>query len=532
MHARAMLGLDPYNSSRQDDSRALDVAARAVAMARRLNWSDAGAPKGTRGLSASGERLGPPSILSASPRISPPSSSSSDSSEEEHRIDRQSSGGSLGRGRMSSFLNMSRAGRRHRQQQQMQQQMQYQMQQQQQQEQMLSQHRQQGGVVGGATASAHRPVSSTGLVGGADGWDSFVPVRTWHPSGHQGAIGGYHDKQPRRYGEGGVGRRYLETGRGVVVGDAVGDAAATTADSGAVGATPTLPAAAAAEIGGESDGVGGSALGDRAVEMTWWHRDRDDGIGRRMLPRGGPASDGVASGHPTASAKLSSSSHRRKGRGRHDSRRRATSGAGSAGGGEVMPAAVEDMERPVLPSFASSGGSQHSLARLRSAEDWPPPMHQDGPPRRPLSGGVHSNSDHQAKQNGPFPLRGDSPGRQGGAGVRVPTHSVHSARGAPQRGTPAQGLGRPLASRGDVAAGGSVHAALVPTAHVGVHVSDIRDGAGATLNLGGGGEGEDTARPSSATLSGSGPAAAEGAVSPGYVRGVGSFRGGVDNKAE
>eukprot|EP00903_Cladosiphon_okamuranus_P015597 g14402.t1 len=300
---RAMLGLDPNKTASQDDAQDLNVAAKAVALARGFSRSE----------SMAADLRAPPSPSRMS-RMSHSSSSSSElstSEEEGERLGRKVSNASAAtsvnvRGRLSSWMGQgSKHGRlmtsesahsyhQHHQhmmfqqqqqqlmfQQQQQMQLHLQLQQQQQQQQLQQQQRAQQG----------------------DGASSVDGSIAFHPQG--GPLGGSSHHGAPLFAGGYIGAPYA----GVVAGGAYGLA---------------VPPVTAFEPSA--------------------------GSSSRTLPTS-------ASSHSKPSSSGSKSKSGRRGRSRSSRHRRPS----SSGGDIIVPPSVEEFERPVLRSFASGGGSQHDV---------------------------------------------------------------------------------------------------------------------------------------------------------------------------
>lgn len=302
---RAMLGLDPSKTARQDDAQALSVAAKAVALARGFSRSESTTAGG-------GGMEGNPRAPPSPSRMSHSSSSSSElstSEEEGERLGRKGSNASAAtatnRVRLSSWLGQgSKHGRmmtsesahsyhqQHMMFQQQQQQLMFQQQQQMQLHYHLQQQQQQqqrSGQEGGAAP--------------ADGSIGFNPHGG--PAPAAALMGGSSHHGGPLFAGGYVGAPY--SGVGAV---------------GAYGlAVP--PAAAFEPSGGSSS---------------------------RTLPTS-------ASSHSKRSSSAGKSKSGRRGRSRSSRHRRSS----SSGGDIIVPPAVEEFERPVLRSFASGGGSQHDI---------------------------------------------------------------------------------------------------------------------------------------------------------------------------
>lgn len=370
---RAMLGLDPYKTARQDNTQALTVAAKAVALARGLNRSDvmdrdpsmatevAGGPGGNRVRRLS-STAAPPSSVAAD---SSSSMSELSSSEEEGdgRRDRSNSGV---RSRLHSFLGGGAAGRQQQREQQQQayqqqQEMQFRMQLQQQQQQLqqfqfqqYQQRQQQEAALMGTGIAAAPPFNLSAPAMGS----------SWLFSSSAGSA----NLEPGQEG--------LMPPTGMTFG-------------------------------------GGNGTGMPLTGVASWHYPQD---GSRMQ-RGRDLSSGNQSwaggvGAPARRTKPSSvkSSSSHKPRGRSRTTRRAGSSAKSESG--VMAAAVEDIERPVLPSIASSNGSQHGPGRVPYSSSHSVPF-SSGHRTRALSRGT--------------PARGHRPGALGRTAV-VAEESVTMTR--------------------------------------------------------------------------------------------------------
>lgn len=361
---RAMLGLDPYKTARQDNTQALTVAAKAVALARGLNRSEAmdrdpsaategaGAAGGNRVRRLSSAVAPPPSSIAAD---SSSSMSELSSSEEEGdgRRDRSNSGV---RSRLPSFLGGGGPGRQQQREQQQQayqqqQEMQFRMQLQQQQQrlqqfqfQQYQQRQQQEAALMGTGMAAAPPFNlSAPAMGSSWLFQSNMSGASLEP-----------------------GQEGLMPPTGMTFG-------------------------------------GGNGTGMPLTGVASWHYPQD---GSRMQ-RGRDMSSGNQSwaggvGAPARrknpSSVKSSSSHKPRGRSR--TTRRAGSSVKSESG--VMAAAVEDIERPVLPSIASSTGSQHGPARVPYSSSHSVPF-SSGHRARALSRGT--------------PARGTRPGALGRTAV-------------------------------------------------------------------------------------------------------------------
>lgn len=410
---RAMLGIDPYKSIRQDDVQALSVAAGAFSLARGVQGADAPAAvveaevagavraatpgrghlrrQASRG-SWYGDRPPSPSRMSNS---SSSSSELSSSEEEGRRNGRKGSNAtSTHRGRLSSWVgHASRHSRtsgasqsHHRLQLQQQQQILFQ--QQQQQQQMLYHHQQ---------MNLHYQLQQQQRRGG----------------------GSVHDDT----------MSHMEGGTGFDTSHGGGPGSILSLDTGmaAAHAPPLLPGMTHPYMGGPFPGVGTYSLGGGTNPPAF----EPTSTSSRHLPA-------VAGIQPRRSAsvsgaKTSKSSRHHRGRSGGGSRSRRRSRSTSAGGGggdaSIVPPALEDMERPVLRSFASGG--DHSQHGARSTATTPRSVHGLGPsgfsiPTRsghsiPTGSGrsiIPFSSSHRATRVGP---RG-TPGRRA-----INTQSVDSA---------------------------------------------------------------------------------------------------------
>ena len=378
---RAMLGLDPYKMAKQDDAKALAVAARAVALARGLNRSDATMNAGTSEVDGGGSRMRRQSSAPVAPSPPPSSSSSSDLSDDESDDGRRrkTSGVSAnggGRGRLSSFLG---GGGRYKEQQFLQQQQQQQAQQAQQlllyQQQMQFQIMQQQQLKELQLQQYHLGQQATMPV--LDTGTAYVERPPSNQSLDQSQLGMLRSEHR---------------------GDFTPAGSVTGISQSWVGAPPS----------GNFGGIARPILLDPAASM--------------------PALSA------TSRTSVRSSKSARKGRSKSRSRRPSAAAPSDPSGG-VMAAAVEDLERPVLPSMASSSGSQHGPSRGGAGRSSSPsgggggrvPFssgrsvpytsgHRKGTPARPNRGSGASRSEPALAAPEDY-LTGTGPGYGGGRGV-------------------------------------------------------------------------------------------------------------------